>query len=274
MRQKKDIFKQKTQSLEDICLKKLVQLIEKPNKISLENNLNCNLAIKLFSILLRRGSLNDNLLKIILKSISQMETSNVNELDLIASISKITNTGLDILLKTFSPNLKVLILNSTQRLRYMTNNSIDTKSLFTIAKYCSNLLHLEIKNCLLVNDTGVIEICKRCKLLEKLNCAGCVNLSNLSLISASQLQNLKSLNLSQTHINDKGVQTFLKNIKTDNLQEAVFNSCKNLTKVSIESIFEKCEKLKRFSFNDCPNIDFEAWNFNRSCIKEIVWTHH
>lgn len=271
-------FINKVGSLEFLCLARLVNLLEKSNKkienqIESDNNLNGNLAIKLFLILLRRGCLSDKRLGIVLKSINRLENVNLNELNLIDSTTSITNDGLDILLKKFNTHLKILILNSNNKNIY-SNNFTDTFSLFTIAKYCSNLLHLELKNCLLVKDLGLIEICKECKLLEKLNCAGCIMLSNVSLVSASELENLKSINLSETCINDNGIVEFLSKNNVENLEEIIFNSCKSLTKLSIQSIFEKCENLKYFSFNGIPNIGVDFNDFKRNSLKEIVWTLH
>ena len=268
----------KVRSLELLCLVKLVNLMissnEKiENQLDMNNNLNFNLAIKLFLMLLRRGCLNDKRLDILLKSVNRLENISLNELNLIESTTSMTNDGLDILLKKFSTNLKILILNSNNKKTY-SYNFTDTFSLFIIAKYCSNLLHLELKNCSLVTDQGVEEICKECKLLEKLNCAGCIYLSNISLISAGALENLKSLNLSQTIINDTGVHEFLEKSKVKNLEEVIFNSCRDLTNASIESVLEKCDNLKCFSFNDIPNIEMEFNNFNRNSLKEIAWTFH
>jgi hypothetical protein len=268
----------KVRSLELLCLLKLVHFMINSNEIienqlNMNNNLNVNLAIKLFLMLLRRGCLNDKRLDIVLKSVNRLENISLNELNLIESTASMTNDGLDILLKKFSKNLKILILNSNNK-KYYSNNFTDTFSLFKIAKYCSNLLHLELKNCSLIKDQGVEEICKECKLLERLNCAGCVYLSNISLVSASELENLKSINLSQTIINDTGMYEFLEKSNVKILEEAVFNSCQNLTKVSIESVLEKCENLKFFSFNNILNIEMEFNNFNRNSLKEIAWTFH
>jgi hypothetical protein len=271
-------YKKRIGSLEILCLIRLTNLIEKADSIEAQtnftNHLNGNLSIKLFSRLMRRGLLNDQLIDTLLKSINRLENINLNELNLIESTNKLTNDGLDILLKKFNSNLKILILNTSKIFTKI--NFTDTQSLFKISINCPNLLHLELQGCFLIRDAGVAEICKECKFLEKLNFSGCTGLNNLALESTSVLKNLKSINFSQTNINDNGIEEFLnKKINIGNLQEAIFNSCKCLTKSSIESMFQKCVNLKRLSFNDCPKVqlDFDI-NFNRSCFKEIVWTLH
>lgn len=269
----------KVKSLEFLCLMRLVNVIEKTSSFNNKqswwlNGLHCNLSVKLLSILLRRGLLSDNLIIDMLVSFHRLETNNYfNELNLSDSINNITNMGFDILLEKLNYNLKILIFNSNSSIKQV-NNFANTDSLFLISKYCSNLRHLELKNSYLIRDDGLKEVCKKCIHLERINCAGCIHLSNVSLVSASELKHLKSINFSQTNVDDYGIEMFLSKVNIMNLEEMIFNSCKNLTKSSIELIFRKCLNLKYFSFNDCPQIDAQFNDFNQNCLKEIVWTFH
>lgn len=134
------------------------------------------------------------------------------------------------------PNLKYLSLY---------RNKIDDECLPVIFQHFTCLEELNLNRCNQISDVGLLDLTTD---------------NPKDRFSLSNLTNLRVLHLKRcSNITDK---TFLELNSLPNLLELDLSEV-DVTCDAISSLVEKCPKLERLTFNECPN-------FNNNCLKSIA----
>ena len=166
---------------------------------------------------------------------------NLEELNLAGC--KINSEVIDSISKL--PLIKELVLNwcnnfSTESF----NNLINEKN--------ENILGLSLYGCLILDESNILSISKKCINIKKLNLEWCKTISNHCLIQMSKnFKNITELNLAfSANIDDYGFEQFsLYCCKTEML---ILRSSQHITNLAVYYIMKNLTNLKFFNIEKCP----------------------
>ena len=267
-------------SLQDLCIHELIKQIKTLTELRVLGILPYHLRLKLLDRLSRRGVLSEKMLSQLISprlreiDLSECHLSDDSSIACLAQctdlrIIKMNNHSRSSLLPPAQQNITnsgflSLIPNWSKLSDIQLRGSqfVDDQILRSIAAHCPHIRTVNVSQCLLVTNDGIIALCV-CPLLFCLNVSYIAGVSDEGLVALSQCSShhiLSELNLSHCiQITDVGVKSLL--IHCPRLRILVIHGCPKLTGSSrqLPQLAQADEKKLRLSqitwtiYNNTPN---------------------
>lgn len=175
------------------------------------------------------------------------------------STSTITDRTL-VSLAELCPNLRSLTLSQGEY-------RFTRLGLEAIVRKLPQLQQLSIKNCYMVDDNLVVQLCQNCPRLDLMDFESCTNITDRSAEPMKRLK-LTKLNLSRTRISDEFLKTIANEQCGMSLEDLNVSHCK-ITGAGLVKL--PWDTIKYIGFEGCEIDDLEFIGMNKN-LKYIQWT--
>lgn len=184
-----------------------------------------------------------------LESISKRLTD-INRLSL-RHCTAITDLGLRAITVRFNQLITHLHLSRCHQLTDLTLESI--------ARYCTQLLTLDVARCNNFTDSGFYTFAASCCLIQRMDLEECLNITDDTLLQLSiHCPHLKELTLSHCeNLTDTGIGYLVRSDVSNSLVSIDLDNCPSLTDQTIQ-LLSRCSNIKRIGLVDCSHISKDS----------------
>ncbi|XP_011403084.1 PREDICTED: protein AMN1 homolog [Amphimedon queenslandica] len=167
---------------------------------------------------------------------------------------------------SYCPKLIKLNLSVSEGCR----NNINSNDLSRLFCRCTRLQVVDLKGCVLVDNSCIDVLTRNCCYLLSLSLSGCHMITDKSvMILTDRCHYLQVLDLSRTKVSNNGLYYLSKGMCSTKLKELKVTQCINITDEGVQAIMKHCTRLSFLDINGCP-IQNNLSSIGK--LQQISWT--
>jgi len=242
-----------------------------------------NLKARLFTLLSHRGLINDDNLPLLLncrtRTFDFRDCTSITDQSLIlmarcSLTAQIERKRLQSTQNEIPPHTTTTsVLNPS--IIHVRGLNITDYGLIQFVQQYPSLRKIRAPNCSQITDESVIAIGTHCLRLMELDLTGCIKVTDEGINGLRQLNHLRALALTQTHITDDSLISIGQSSFHHTLNEINLKMCTEITDDGFLFLLKHCPNLKTIGSIQCPKLTERSrqnLNSHTHQLSYLVWT--